>query len=135
MLAQANRNAADFAHATRKAVVAGSDSHTLAGLAKTYTEVSGARTAWEYLEGLRCGHASVKGESGTYSKLTSAVWSIGLDMLEERPWTVVLAPLLAAVPLVTLVNLLMEISFATRWGNQAMRFGAGRVSPAAYAVD
>ena len=64
MLAQANRNAADFAQATRKAVVAGSDSHTLAGLAKTYTEVPGARTAKEYLEGLRRGHASVDGRVG-----------------------------------------------------------------------
>ena len=135
MLAQANHNATEFAHATRKAVVAGSDSHTLAGLAKTYTEVPGARTAHEYLEGLRLGHASVAGESGSYSKLTQAVWSIGLNMLEERPWTVVLAPLLAAVPLVTLVNLLMEIAFAARWGNQAARFGAARVTPAAYAVE
>ena len=68
----------------------------------------------------------VAGESGSYAKLTQAVWSIGLNMLEERPWTVVLAPLLAAVPLVTLVNLLLEIAFAARWGNQAARFGAAR---------
>ncbi len=132
MLAQANRNAAEFAQATRKAVVAGSDAHTLAGLGKTYTEVPGARTAKEYLEGLRQGHASIQGESGSYSKLTMAVWSIGLDMLEERPWTLVLAPLLAVVPLVTLVNLLMEMGFAARWGNQAARFGA---APVVYAVD
>ncbi len=132
MLAQANRNAAEFAQATRKAVVAGSDAHTLAGLGKTYTEVPGARTAKEYLEGLRQGHAGIQGESGSYCKLTMAVWSIGLDMLEERPWTVVLAPLLAVVPLVTLVNLVMEIGFAVRWGNQAARFGA---APVVYAVD
>jgi predicted metal-dependent phosphoesterase TrpH len=135
MLAQANRNAAEFAQATRKAVVAGSDAHTLAGLGRTYTEVPGARTAKEYLDGLRHGHASVAGESGSYSKLTRAVWSIGLDMLEERPWTVILAPLLALVPVVTVVNLVMELGFAARWGNQAARLGATSVSPVVCAVD
>jgi predicted metal-dependent phosphoesterase TrpH len=135
MLAQANRNAAEFAQATRKAVVAGSDAHTLAGLGRTYTEVPGARTAKEYLDGLRHGHASVGGESGSYSKLTRAVWSIGLDMLEERPWTVILAPLLALVPVVTVVNLVMELGFAARWGNQAARLGATSVSPVVCAVD
>jgi len=132
MLAQANRNAAEFAQATRKVVVAGSDAHTLAGLGRTYTDVPGARTAKEYLEGLRAGHANIAGESGSYSKLTRAVWSIGLNMLEERPWTLMLAPLLAVVPLVTLVNLLMEMGFAARWSGQAARFGA---VPVVYAVD
>jgi predicted metal-dependent phosphoesterase TrpH len=135
MLAQANRQAAEFAQATRKVVVAGSDSHTLAGLANTYTVVPGARNASEYLEGLRLGHASVKGESGSYAKLTRVVWTIGLSMVDERAWTVVLAPLLALVPVVTLVNLIMEIAFAARWGNQAARFGGARATPAAYAVD
>ena len=135
MLAQANRNAADFAQATRKAVVAGSDAHTLAGLGHTYTEVPGARTAREYLDGLRQGHASVAGESGSYSKLTKVVWSIGLQMLQERPWTVILAPLLALVPLVTVANLVMELGFAARWGNQAARFGATTPAPVVYAVD
>jgi predicted metal-dependent phosphoesterase TrpH len=133
MLAQANRNAAEFAQATRKAAVAGSDAHTLASLGRTYTEVPGARTAKEYLEELRQGHASAVGESGSYSKLTQAVWSIGLHMLEERPWTIILAPLLAVVPLVTVVNLVMELGFAARWGNQAARFGAASVSPVVYA--
>ena len=123
MLATANRKAVEFAQATRKAVVAGSDAHSLAGLARTYTEVPGAHTVKEYLDGLRGGHASVAGESGSYTKLTKVVWSIGLQMLRERPWTVVLAPLLAVVPLVTLVNLVMEIGFAARWGNQSVRFG------------
>jgi predicted metal-dependent phosphoesterase TrpH len=135
MLAQANRNAAEFAQATRKAVVAGSDSHTLAGLARTYTEVPGARTAQEYIQGLREGHASVQGESGSYAKLTRAVWSIGLDLLVERRWTMVLAPLLALVPLVTLGNLLMETAFAARWRNRSTRFGEASITPAACAVD
>jgi predicted metal-dependent phosphoesterase TrpH len=133
MLAQANRCAADFAQTIRKAVVAGSDAHTLAGLGRTYTEVPGARTAKEYLDGLRQGHATVAGESGSYSKLTKAVWSIGLDPMEERRWTIILAPLLVLVPLVTVVNLVMELGFAARWGNQAARFGAASVSPVVYA--
>ena len=135
MLARANRCAAEFAQATRKVTVAGSDAHTMAGLGRTYTEVAGAGDAREFLDGLRQGRATVAGDSGGYAKLTQAVWSIGLHLLQERPWTVVLAPLLAVVPMVTLVNLLMEIGFAARWGNQAARFSPARVSPAAYAVD
>jgi hypothetical protein len=95
--------------------------------------VAGARTAKEYLDGLRQGHATVAGESGSYSKLTKAVWSIGLDLMEERRWTIILAPLLVLVPLVTVVNLVMELGFAARWGNQAARFGAASVSPVVYA--
>jgi predicted metal-dependent phosphoesterase TrpH len=135
MPAQANRCAAEFAQTTRKAVVAGSDGHTLAGLGRTYTEVAGARTTSEYLDGLRRGHASVAGESGSYSKLTRAVWSIGLEMVEERPWTVILTPLMALVPLVTAVNLVMELGFAARWGRQATRFGAASAAAVVYSVD
>jgi predicted metal-dependent phosphoesterase TrpH len=135
MLERANRHAAEFAQATRKVTVGGSDAHTMAGLAKTYTEVAGARNSVEFLHGLKHGHARVVGESGDYAKLTQAVWSIGLDLMRERPWTVVLAPLMAVVPAVTMVNLVMEIVFATRWGSRAARFGPARVTPAAYAMD
>jgi predicted metal-dependent phosphoesterase TrpH len=136
MIPTANRQAAEFARITRKVAMGGSDSHTLAGLGMTYTEVPGARNAREFLEGLRQGHAKVVGKSGNYQKLTQAIWSIGLSMLEERPWTVVLAPLLAVVPLVTLINLAAEIAFAWRWNGHAARLrGVSAVRPAAYAVD
>jgi predicted metal-dependent phosphoesterase TrpH len=135
MLPQANRHAADFAHATGKAIVAGSDAHTLAGLGRTCTEVPGARNAREFLDGLRRGHARATGESGSYAKLTQVVWSIGLEMLQERPWTVVLAPLMAVVPVVTLVNLLMELGFAARWADHVARLNPSTTAPAAYAVE
>jgi predicted metal-dependent phosphoesterase TrpH len=124
MIEAANNYAKDFARATRKAVMGGSDSHTLAGLAKAYTEVSGARNAREFLEGVRQGHARVAGESGNYAKLTQAIWSIGLSMMDEHPWTIALAPLLAVVPVVTLVNLVVEMAFAWKWGSHTARYSA-----------
>ncbi len=136
MIAPANGYAREFARAAHKAVMGGSDSHTLAGLGKTYTEVPGARNAWEFLEGVRQCQARVEGESGNYAKLTRAVWSIGLSMMDEHPWAVVLAPLLAVIPVVTLANLMMEMAFAWRWGAHTARFKpAGAVRSAAYAVD
>lgn len=135
MLEQANRKAQEFAQATRKAIVGGSDAHTLAGLGKTFTEVPGAKTLREYMSGLRRGHAKVIGESGDYSKLTKAVWSIGLHLMLERPWAAIFAPLLAVVPVVTLANLVMEITFAARWGNRVARSHAASPQPAALAVD
>ena len=59
-----------------------------------------------------------RGESGDYWKLTRAIAHIGMSMMREHPWTVVLSPLLAAVPLVTLGNLLRETWFAHAWGRK-----------------
>src|SRR6202050_1017255 len=55
MLAAANRYAQEMARIGRKAVVGGSDSHTLESVGRTYTEVSGAQTPTEFLEGLKGG--------------------------------------------------------------------------------
>ena len=122
MLASANRHAALFALRTRKVSVAGSDAHTLAWLGRTYTEVPGARTRSEFLAGLRQGRSIATGESGSYRKLTAAVWTIGLSMVRERRWTAILAPLLAVVPLVTLINFGLEVCFARKWARDAERF-------------
>ncbi len=115
MRASANRYAAAFATRLRKVAVGGSDAHTLAGLGRTYTEVPGARNRDEFLTGLRHGRSLVAGESGNLWKLTKAVWAIGRELIRERPWTWMLAPLMGAVPAVTIVNLMCELAFAHKW--------------------
>jgi predicted metal-dependent phosphoesterase TrpH len=133
MLAIANRHAEAFAGRTRKIALAGSDSHTMASLGRTYTKVPGARTLREFLAGLNQGRAATEGESGNYWKLTRAVLEIACDLMRERRWTAVLAPLLAGVPLVILANLVRETSFAYHWGRRTARFH--RPVPAACALE
>ncbi len=55
------------------------------------------------------------GASGNFAKLTQAVLGIGSSLVRERPWTIVLTPLMLAVPAVTLVNYFCEVSFHARW--------------------
>jgi predicted metal-dependent phosphoesterase TrpH len=121
MLPAANRYAEEMALLAGKAAVGGSDAHTLECLGRTYTEVAGARTPAEFLEGLKRGQGAVRGQSGDYWKLTRAVADIGCALIRERPWTVALAPLMAAIPAITLVNLLRETCFAHAWGRKLDR--------------
>jgi predicted metal-dependent phosphoesterase TrpH len=118
MLEAANRHAAAFAECYGRIPVAGSDAHTLASLGRTYTTVAGARTAAELLDGLRQGRSTVAGESGDVWKLTQAVCSIGASMVSEKPWTAILVPLMALVPVITIVNFVRELLFAAKWGNR-----------------
>jgi predicted metal-dependent phosphoesterase TrpH len=118
MLKAANRYAAAFAERHGRIPVAGSDAHTLASLGRTYTTVAGARTVVEFIEGLKQGRSVVAGDSGDVLKLTQAVCSIGASLVREKPWAAILIPLLAFVPAITIVNFMMELSFAARWGNR-----------------
>jgi predicted metal-dependent phosphoesterase TrpH len=118
MLEVANRYAAAFAERHGRIAMGGSDAHTLASLGRTYTTVGGARTAAEFLEGLKQGHSIVEGESGDVWRLTKAVCSIGASMVQEKPWTAILIPLMAFVPAITIVNFMLELSFAAKWGNR-----------------
>ncbi len=115
MLAAANHAATALAARCGKARVAGSDAHTLAALGRTYIEVPGARSAKEFLNGLRHCRATVHGEHGNLLKLTMAVWTIGAELARERPWAALLLPLMAAVPAVTLGNYLREAAFHRKW--------------------
>jgi predicted metal-dependent phosphoesterase TrpH len=129
ILPEANRYAEEMALLAGKVVVGGSDAHTLECLGRTYTEVPSARTPSEFLEGLKRGHGSVRGESGDYWKLTRAIADIGCALLREHPWTLVLSPLMAAIPLVTLGNLLLETYFAYRWGRISQGRSRGVTPP------
>jgi predicted metal-dependent phosphoesterase TrpH len=128
MLEVANRYAAEFAERNGRIPMAGSDAHTLASLGLTYTTVSGARTAAEFLEGLKQGRSATAGASGDVWKLTTAVCAIGASMVREKPWTAILTPLMAFVPAITIVNFLVELSFAAKWGSRMARAAKTPVS-------
>jgi predicted metal-dependent phosphoesterase TrpH len=121
MLALANGHAEGFATRHRKIGLAGSDSHTLAALGQTYTEVHGARDCREFLDGLKQGRTAAFGASGNYGKLTRAVVEISYGMMGERRWTRLMAPLLAGVPVVVAAIVLREMAFAQHWGRSTSR--------------
>jgi predicted metal-dependent phosphoesterase TrpH len=110
-----NRSAARLAQDWQKAAVGGSDAHTIETLALTYTEVAGAQDIASYLNAVRQGQGQVAGASGSYAKLTQAVLGIGGSLVLERPWTLLLTPLMLAVPVITLANYICEMGFHARW--------------------
>jgi predicted metal-dependent phosphoesterase TrpH len=118
MLACSNKLAGDFARRFSKPVVGGSDSHTLAGLARTFTEVPGASNAEEFLAGMRRGQSIATGESGDYFKLTSAVFAIGGSLIRTKPWVALCSGLFAFAPVITLGNYARELAFAWYWGQR-----------------
>jgi predicted metal-dependent phosphoesterase TrpH len=115
MWEQANGSAALLAARMGKIAIAGSDSHTIAGVGLTHTEVPGARTVEEYFAGLRAGHGRVHGCSGSYWKITADVYRIILGMLQERPWTLMLLPAAVLVPAFTAGHWMNEIRFCKKW--------------------
>ena len=115
MLARANANAAWMADLTARAEVGGSDAHAMASVGSVWTVVPGARNRQEYLEGLRRGMGRVRGENGSYRKLTREVLSIGLHMFGETPSTLPIAALAWMVPFILLYNSVQEFLFARWW--------------------
>jgi predicted metal-dependent phosphoesterase TrpH len=111
----ANQNAAKLASTLGKIAVGGSDSHTLAGVGHTFTEVRGARTADEFFAGLRTGKGQVHGAHGSYTKLTADVFRIVWCLWMEKPWTLALMPLSLLVPGFTAGHWLNEIRFCQKW--------------------
>lgn len=126
-----NRRAEQYAERARSGQMGGSDAHSMHAVGMAWTEVAGARTADEFLQGLRAGHAIARGASGGYWLLTKAVLSIGRGMFRATPWTWVLSPLALAVPAVILVNEVRERIFARQWSS---RLGLSSRVPAAARV-
>ena len=114
--ARNNHLADQLASYNRRIAVGGSDAHALASAGSAWTEVRGARTKDEFLEGLCEGRARAHGESGSYWKLTSDVLTVSRAMFREKPLALLLAPLLLGVPSVTLFNHFSERWFARKWG-------------------
>src|SRR5712671_812731 len=88
----ANESATRLAKRLGKVGIAGSDSHTIAGVGRTYTEVPGARTVDEFFAGLRTGCGRIHGVHGSYGKLTADVFSIVRSFFRDKPWTQALSP-------------------------------------------
>lgn len=112
---EANARAERLARRLGKIAVGGSDSHTIPGVAQTYTEVPGARNVDEFFAGLRAGRARVHGVHGSYSKLTADVVRIAVEMFRENPLTLSILPLVILVPAFTAGHWLNEIRFFRKW--------------------
>lgn len=115
MWRESNRNAELLAQKLRKIPVAGSDSHTLTGVARTFTQVPGARTVEEFFLGLRAGRGVVHGEHGAYSKLTCDVFRYVGCVLTENPWALALLPFTFTIPFITAAHWINEVRFCKRW--------------------
>lgn len=115
MWPKANESAAKLASRLGKIAVGGSDSHTIAGVGRTFTEVPSARTAEEFFSGLRAGTGQVHGENGSYLKLTKDVFNIVWSLWMEKPWTLTLMPLSLLVPAFTAGHWANEIRFCRKW--------------------
>jgi predicted metal-dependent phosphoesterase TrpH len=115
---RSNRLAGRMAEHSGKAMLGGSDAHTLRSLGSVSTCVPGARNKAEFLDGLRRGRGQVQGGSGSFWRLTRDVLQIGAALMEEKPVAKLLAPLALAVPVVTLVNYAVEDLFARHWGSR-----------------
>jgi predicted metal-dependent phosphoesterase TrpH len=110
------------------APVGGSDSHTLAGVARAFTTVPGARNKQEFLAGLRRGCTLASGRSGSYARLTAEVTrifaagyrdAVAAALAEQRVAlrplaALLLAPLVPLLPLFTAGVHLHERRFGAR---------------------
>jgi predicted metal-dependent phosphoesterase TrpH len=125
MWQKANESAARLAARLGKIAIAGSDSHTIAGVGLTYTEVHGARTADEFFAGLRAGHGRIHGMHGSWGKLTADVFSIVESLFRDKPWTLALSPFALLVPAFTAGHWMNDIHFCRKWSS-AMERGEKR---------
>jgi predicted metal-dependent phosphoesterase TrpH len=113
MPAATNRYAGHAASDAALGQVGGSDAHTLASVARAYTEVPGARTREDFLEGLRHGRCVAGGESGSYLRLTADVLRVfaggcawnGRHMLDGPREAIVATLMLGLIPALPLLPL------------------------------
>ena len=115
MWPEANQSAARLAARLGKIAIAGSDSHTIAGVGHTYTEVPGARSKDEFFVGPRTGCGRIHGMHGSCGKLTADVFSIVRSLFSDKPWTLALSPLALLVPAFTAGHRMNEIRFCRKW--------------------
>jgi len=117
-----NRLAERLAEDSGRAMLGGSDAHTLSSLGSVCTRVPGARNKTEFFDGLRSGRSQVEGRSGNFWRLTRDVLQICAAMMEEKPAAKLLTPLLLGVPVVTFLNYATEDIFARIWGSRWERW-------------
>jgi len=126
MWEESNISADRLARRLNKIGIAGSDSHTLSGVALTFTEVPAARTVEDFFTGLRAGRGLIHGEHGRYTKLTADIYQFAGSLLREKPWAAVILPFTVLVPAITAAHWLNEIRFCKRW---AARLEAAESAP------
>jgi len=119
---RSNRLAERLAQRSGSAMLGGSDAHTLSSLGSACTCVPGARNKAEFFDGLRRGRGQVQGGSGSFWRLTRDVLQICAALMEEKPAAKLLAPLVLGVPVVTLLNYVIEDLFARHWGSRWERW-------------
>jgi len=125
MWPEANASATRLAERLGKIAIAGSDSHTMAGVGRTFTEVRSARTVNEFFAGLRAGRGIVHGQHGSFSRLTADVFRITQCVFREKPAFLAILPLTALIPCITAGHWLNEIRFCKQW-TAALKNGAAR---------
>ena len=129
MIENANVQAANLAKQWQKIAIGGSDAHALASVGTAYTEVFGARDKAEFFAGLRSGRGRVAGESGSFTKLTRDVFLIAFELMREKHWTTLLAPLAVLIPAITYLNYLDEQTFCRRWASRILEPPKARKHP------
>jgi len=120
MLESTNAHAAALARQWDKIAIGGSDAHALPSVGTAFTEVPGARDKEEFFAGLRAGMGRVGGECGSFAKLTRDVFLIAYEMMREKSWTTLLAPLGVLVPAITYLNYRADNSFGRLWAEQVL---------------
>lgn len=133
MWIEANRSAEALAQKLGKVGTAGSDAHTLSGVALTYTQVLGAHTVEEYFLGLRAGRGIVHGEHGAYVKLTVDIFRFASELLKEKPWAAAILPFTVLIPAITAGHWLNELRFCKKWA--ALLHGEARRPRMLWDVD
>jgi len=107
-------SAARLASREGKIAIAGSDSHTIAGVGQTYTEVPGARTVDEFFAGLRTGRGRIHGVHGSCGKLTQTFQYCAVALL-DKPWTLAMFSVRGAGTCVYGETLVERNSFLPKW--------------------
>ena len=88
-----NLTAQCLAEAARKTGIAGSDAHTSRGIGRTWTEVPGATTRDEFMDGLWEGRCVIGGRQGSYFTLAEDMLHFAAGFYRERAVNLVRQPL------------------------------------------
>ena len=87
-----NRTAMCLAAATAKHTLGGGDSHTGRGIGLTWTEVPGARSREEFMQGLRAGRGIAGGAHGGARTMMSDMWRFAGNYMSEAVTTTARRP-------------------------------------------
>jgi predicted metal-dependent phosphoesterase TrpH len=115
MWPEANACAERLAGRLGKIAIAGSDSHTMAGVGRTFTEVHGAKTVDEFFSGLRAGRGVIHGQHGSFPRLTADIYRIAKCVFAEKPAMLAILPFTVLIPGITAAHWLNEIRFCKKW--------------------